>query len=119
MAAADKFFQQIFNEHLMNLHTAMPCEVLEYYPDELKADIQPLFKRIKGGEVKDYKPIPKVPVMKSLVKCADPKGLCPCGHEFELEPGQIVLVAFAERALDFVGNRRHDLRDAIITGVME
>jgi len=119
MAAADKLFEQIFNEHLMNLHTAMPCEVLAYYPGELKADIQPLFQRKKGGETKDYKPIPKVPVLRSLVMCADPRGLCQCGHYFELERGQKVLVVFAERALDYVGNRRHDLRDALVIGIIE
>jgi len=119
MGSADKVFKQIFNEHLMNLHTAMPCKVLKYYPAELKADIQPLFKRMKGGELKSYPPIPKVPVLKSLVMCADPKGRCECGHYFELEEGQIVLVNFAERALDFVGNRRHDLRDALVIGVIE
>jgi hypothetical protein len=123
MAFADKAFQQMFNEHLNNLHTAMPCEVVAYYPDELAADIQPLFKRKrrKDGKIveSDYPMIEKVPVVKSLVKCADPKGECPCGHYFELEPEQKVLAVFAERALDFVGNRRHDLRDALVIAIID
>ena len=118
MAYADKLLQQVFNEHLNNLHTCMPCEVVQYYPDELKADIQPLFQRIKGGQTMSYPMIEKVPVVKSLVMCADPKEECECGHYFELEPGQEVLVVFTERALDFVGSRRHDLRDALVIAVI-
>ena len=118
MGYADKLFEQMFDEHLYNLHTAMPCTIIEYYPDELKADIQPKFQRKKAGEVSDYPMIEKVPVVKSLVMCADPKGECECGHYFELEEGQEVLVVFTERALDYVGNRRHDLRDGLIVAVM-
>ncbi|MCL2617917.1 MAG: hypothetical protein FWD98_02565 [Defluviitaleaceae bacterium] len=119
MAYADKLLRQIFEEHLNNLHTSMPCEVVEYYPDELKADVQPLFKRRKGGQTMDYPMIEKVPVVKSLVMCADPQGECECGHYFELEPGQEVLVFFAERALDFAGDRRHDMRDALVVAVIK
>jgi len=118
MAAPDKFFEQIFNEHLNNLHTIMPCRVVTYYPNELKADLQPLFKRKKGNKTTVYPIINKAPVLKNIVMCADPKGKCECGHYMELEEGQTVLVAFAERALDMVGNRRHDLTDAIVIGVM-
>jgi len=96
----------------------MPCRVVKYYPDELKADIQPLFKRKIKDEIKDYPIIKKAPVVKSLVMCADPKGECTCGHYMELEEGQEVLAIFAQRALDHVGTRRHDLTDAIVTGVM-
>jgi len=102
MGAADKVFEQLFNEHLNNLHTSMPCEVIEYHPDDHEADIQPQFQRIKGGETKEYPMIEKVPALK---------------HVDPLSPGDIVLVVFAERALDFVGKRRHDLRDAVIIGV--
>ena len=118
MAYADKLFRQMFDEHLNNLHTCMPCKIVEYYPDELEADIQPLFRRRKGGQTSSYPMIEKVPVVKSLVMCADPKGECECGHHFELEPGQEVLVVFAERALDHVGDRRHDLRDALVIAVI-
>ena len=101
MASADKFIQQVFNEHLMNLHTAMPCEVVEYYIDVHKADIKPLFKRKFGGEIREYKTIKKAPCLR---------------HVAPLEEGDTVFVVFAERALDYVGNRRHDLTDAVIIG---
>lgn len=119
MAYAHKLFKQIINEHLYNLHTAMPCKIVKYDPINLEADVQPLFQRRKQGKVHEYPLIEKVPVVKSLVKCADPKGECSCGHYFELEKDQKVLVVFAERALDYVGDRKHDLRDALVIAVME
>ena len=127
MASADKLFEQIFNEHLNNLHTAMPCEVVEYYPDTLEADLKPLFRRKKGGEMKDYPMIKKAPVSKTVVIYPERFGNCTgcCGcevhipeHHEKLEPGEIVYVSFAERALDFVGTRRHDLTDAVVIGRM-
>jgi len=104
MANPDKFFGQIFNEHLNNLHTTMPCEVIYVHEDKPLTDIQPLFQRKTSGEPREYPLIEKVPKLK---------------HVEEINEGDIVFVAFAERALDFVGNRRHDLRDAVIIGVME
>ena len=103
MSSADKFFEQIFNEHLTNLNTSMPCEVVEYHSDEHKADIQPKFKRKKGNEINDYPIIKKAPILE---------------HVGELETGDEVFVVFAQRALDYVGNRRHDLTDAVIIGKM-
>lgn len=103
MASPDKLFQQLFNEYLNSLHTSMPCTVIKYYPDENKADIQPKFKRKKGGETKDYSIIKKAPVLK---------------HVGELQKGDTVYVSFAERALDYVGGRRHDMTDAVVIGVM-
>ena len=102
MGSADKLFEQIFNEHLNNLHTAMPCEVVVYYDDLEKADLQPLFKRKKGGATKGYPMISKAPLLEHVPK--------------PLEPGDTVFVVFAERALDHVGTRRHDLTDAVIIG---
>jgi len=118
MGFPEKLLDQIFNEHLNNLHTTMPCRVVQYYPSRREADLQPLFQRIIGGEIKDYPSIRKAPVMKSLVTCADPRGLCECGHYMELEAGQVVVAVFAQRALDHVGTRRHDLTDAIVIGVL-
>jgi len=126
MAAAEKMFQQVFNEHLNNLHTSMPCEVIKYYPDTLEADLQPKFKRKKGGGMKDYPMIKKAPVSKTVVIYPRREGSClGCGgkveipeHHEELLPGQIVFVSFAERALDHVGLRKHDLTDAVVIGVM-
>ena len=125
MAAADQLFEQIFNEHLNNLHTFMPCKIITYYPDELKADLQPIFKRIKGGQKQDYPMINKAPVSRTVVIYPERKGNCTgcCGctvvipeHHEKLEPDEIVLVCFAERALDQVGLRRHDLTDAVVIG---
>ena len=119
MASADVAIKQLFNEYLNNLHTCLPCEVVKYDKEKLEADLQPLFKRIKMGEQVDYPLLSSVPVVKSLVKCADPTGKCECGHYMELEAGQKVLAIIAERALDYVGNRRHDLRDALVIAVIE
>ena len=102
MGSADKLFEQIFNEYLNNLHTAMPCEVVKYYDDEEEADLQPLFKRVKGGRTKGYPMISKAPVLEHVAK--------------PLEPGDKVFVCFAERALDHAGTRRHDLTDAVVMG---
>ena len=85
----------------MNIHTAMPCEVVKYYTAEHKADIKPLFKRTIKGEIKEYPMIKKAPCLK---------------HVEPLAPGDTVFAVFAERALDYVGNRRHDLTDAVIIG---
>ena len=98
MAYADKLFQQMFNEHLNNLHTGMPAVVVEISP---KLKIQPLFQRKKRGKVHEYPIIEEPPVLE---------------HVGGLVEGDKVYVSFAERALDFVGNRRHDLRDAVIIG---
>ena len=109
MAYAEKMFSQVFNEYLLNLHTAMPCTVIVYYEDERKADLAPLFtrKRKKDGVVIEsaYPLIEKAPVLKHVVK------------DEPLKPGDEVFVVFAERALDFAGNRRHDLTDAVVVGV--
>jgi len=98
MANADKVFKQVFNEHLNNLHTGMPCTVIELTP---KLIIQPNFQRRKSGETNSYPPI------------TDPPKL---SHVPALKLGDTVFVIFAERALDHVGDRRHDLRDAVIIG---
>lgn len=103
MSAPDKLFAQLFNEYLNGLHTSMPCTVVKYYPDENKADIQPKFMSKKGGELLEYSLIKKAPVLK---------------HVGELQEGDTVYVSFAERALDYIGKRRHDLTDAVIVGVM-
>lgn len=102
MSAPDKLFKQLFNEHLNNLHTSMPCTVIKYYPDENAADVRPNFQRSIGGNVQEYPIIQKAPVLK---------------HIDELQEGDVVFVSFAERALDYVGHRRHDLSDAVIVGV--
>ena len=119
MAYADKLIEQVFNEYLTNLHTSMPCEVIAYYPNERKADLQPLFQRIKGGETKNYPMINKAPVSRHVVQCPNDDCICcycgePCHCKRDLRSGDIVFASFAERALDFVGNRRHDLTDAVV-----
>jgi len=103
MGYANEVFKNVLSEQLNNLHTAMPCEVEKYDEEKELSDLQPLFQRKKLGVTMGYPLIEKVPKLK---------------HVEPLEEGDIVLVVFAERALDFVGERRHDLRDAVIIGVM-
>ena len=101
MANADKLLQQVFNEHLNNLHTGMPGTVVELSP---KLKIQPGFKRIKRGEVSQYPIIEDPPVLQHVE------------YVESLKVGDEVYLSFAERALDHVGKRRHDLRDAVVIG---
>jgi len=124
MAYADKVFENIFNEHLNNLHTAMPCTVITYYPDTFEADLQPVFRRKKDGKTQSYPMINKAPVSRRVVLSPFRTGKClgclepveiPEHHE-PLEEGELVFVVFAERALDHVGTRRHDLTDAVVIG---
>lgn len=107
------------NNQLEDLHTCMPAKIESFDPVKMKATVTPLFKRVfKGQKPVNMPPIVEVPV----------SGLLAGG--FVIRPpyktGDLVLLIFAQRALDNVmaaGNeadpeisRMHALDDAIVVG---
>lgn len=123
MKEAIKFIDAVIEERLSDLHTCMPCKVVKYDESEGIADIVPLFKRkFKDKPPEPYPLITNVPVMKRKIKT----GAVEVDEPF-YEKDDIVLVIFAERALDYVlegkmadpkYKRKHDLTDAIIIGLL-
>lgn len=113
MSEAIKFLDGLIEERVANIHTCMPCRVERFYGDS--ADVQPIFKRkLKNGQEIAYPLLVNVPVLKRKTK----PGIEPVIDSPYYEKGDIVLVVFAERALDGAGNRKHDLSDGIIIGLL-
>jgi Phage protein Gp138 N-terminal domain len=110
------------NQKLLELHTAMPAKIINVYENE--ADIQPLFMTVDvNGDVERYPLVLSVPWIKHRFKVNGETQV----YEPVYEKGDLVLVVFAERALDhFVSDkpfdpefhRHHDLNDAIIVGLL-
>ena len=115
----------LIEERIANLHTCMPCKVLSYNESSGTADVVPLFMRkYIDNPPQKYTPITSVPVLKR--KYRDASGAISV-EEVIYEKGDIVVVIFAERAIDNVlsgniadpkFNRKHDLKDAIIIGLL-
>ncbi|MFB6475781.1 Gp138 family membrane-puncturing spike protein [Paenibacillus glucanolyticus] len=115
----------LIEEKLLNLHTGMPCKVISFDDSSMRAIVQPLFMTKEMGASPEALPlIQDVPVLKHRFKV---DGGQPQVYEPVYEAGDIVFVAFAQRALDdALGgqmvypdfNRRHDLNDAVILGVI-
>jgi hypothetical protein len=64
MSNSINFFKGLITESIMNLHTAMPCKVLNYDESSRRAKIQPLFMMKEIGEEPEaLKPIENVPVL--------------------------------------------------------
>lgn len=119
-----QFLNGFIDEKLLNLNTAMPCRVISYDESKRRASVQPLFMVKEVGRAPEaLPPIQDVPVLKQRFKlgAGEPQEYVPV-----YEPGDVVLVAFAQRAIDDVlggqmaypGTRRHDLTDAVILGVI-
>lgn len=122
----DAFLDGVIEEKLLNLHTTMPAKVLTYDEAAKRATVQPLYltKEIGAPAPVLLPVIENVPVVGWRVRNAD-------GTAAMIEPifqaGDIVYLAFCERALDEVLggraaypsiNRRHNLTDAVILGVL-
>lgn len=113
MSEAIKFFDGIIEERVSNIHTCMPCRVEKFNGDS--ADVQPIPRRkLKNGQEMAYSLLVNVPILKRKTKT----GTDPVIDSPYYEKGDIVLVVFAESALDGVGNRKHDLSDGIIIGLL-
>jgi hypothetical protein len=104
----------------------MPCKVERYNEDEGTADVVPLFMIVYADGWKEaYELVTNVPVVKR--KWKDDQGTINVETPF-YESGDIVLVVFAERALDNAmvsrspvdpgSSRKHSIDDAIIVGLL-
>lgn len=110
-----KFLDGIIEERVSEIHTCMPARVVKFDEATGKVDVQPLFNRkLKNGNTVPYPMLVGLPVLKRKTK----PGLEPITDIPFYEKGDIVLVAFAERALDGVGARKHDLSDGIVIGLL-
>jgi hypothetical protein len=122
---AEEFLKTFIRQHLLNLHTAMPARVVRYNETKYRAVIQPLFMTKEVGRAPRALPvIQNVPVLSQQfrVNGGEPQEYTPVYQE-----GDVVFVAFSERALDAVlaggsrvvlpdSTRHHSLNDAVILG---
>ncbi len=123
MSSLLKFMKALLEERIAEIHTCMPCRVLSFNEAKGTADVVPLFMRkYVDTPASEYSPIMAVPVLRRKYK--DDSGVIKLEQVF-YEKGDIVVVSFAERALDNVitgkiadpkYSRKHDLKDAIIIG---
>jgi len=139
MSRSSTFFNDLIQEHTLNLHTAMPCKVLSFNKQENKAKIQPLFMyKERNKEPVKRAPIEDVPVVFQRYKTVDTRAISEEPLEYSdeevirdfipvLYQGDVVLVVFSQRALDDVlqgdvafpsQKRHHSLNDAVIIGVI-
>lgn len=124
-AEALRFFDDLLSERLAHLHTCMPARVVRFDALAMTADVQPLFmRRFEGRPAEALPLLLGLPVLRRKV---DAGGLVQVDSPV-LEPGDIVVVLFAERALDRAmisdepadpeHGRRHALEDGIILGLL-
>lgn len=124
MSNASRFFENMRQQILLSINTAMPCKVLAYDKGTRTAKIQPLFKVKEVGHAPEaLAPVDGVPV---------------CFQRYEvdgvtktyfpvLEAGDTVLAVFGQRAIDDAVNgklsfpgfsRTLDIQDAMIVGIL-
>ncbi|MDF2657756.1 MAG: hypothetical protein K0Q94_547 [Paenibacillus sp.] len=128
MSEADKFLGGFIREKLLNLHTAMPCRVVSYDEGRRRATVQPLYMSKEYGKPPGPMAlVENVPVLSQRFRIngsSDTYDYTPV-----YQPGDVVFVAFSERALDAVlaapgqvvspdSDRHHNINDAVILGVM-
>lgn len=143
MSKSTIFFNNILSDAVLKINTAMPCSVISYDAAKKEAKIQPLFMvKYKGQEPQKLPVLEGVPVVSQRFNVNDGQSFNakmngssvslafdePVSFTPHLEKGDMVFVVFAQRALDKVMsgnvaypqiNRHHDLRDAVIVGVMK
>lgn len=140
MAEFDRFLNGVLEEKLLNLHTAAPCRVVSFDIGRKRASVQPLYMAKEIGKPPVTRPIiEEVPVLSHRYTEIEYYGSAEAGEpvqEREVEKvrtpiykaGDVVLVAFSERALEApilsgkvsypAHRRRHSLTDAVILGVI-
>lgn len=125
MPDAEEFLKTFIRQHLLTLHTAMPAKIVSYDETRHRASIQPLHMTKEVGRPARALPlVQNVPVLSQCLRVAggEPQEYVPV-----YEVGDIVFVAFSERALDAVlsgggqpvlpdSSRHHSLNDAVILG---
>src|SRR5690606_16546333 len=109
--------QRLINQALDDVHTALPARVERFDPVTLRGEVVPLVKRRvkRDGEPESLPPILGVPFW--MPKAG------PFVLRLPVKRGDVVLVVFSERALDYLlldgqpqdpkFKRRHALDDAI------
>jgi len=133
------FLKDLMKGYILNLHTSMPCKVLEFDANEMTAKIQPLYKyKERNQEPVTRSPVEGVPVLYQRFKTVDTRATSEDPLQYSdkevireftpvLEQGDVVMVVFSERALDEVmggsvaypsSGRRHNLNDAVIIGLI-
>jgi hypothetical protein len=118
------FLDGIIEERLSQLHTVMPCRVERFNESQGTADVVPLFMRkFKNMSAQVMPKQSGLPILKRKIKNGDIVTI----ESPYYERGDIVLVVFAERALDRVStgkiadpqfDRKHGLDDGIIIGYL-
>jgi hypothetical protein len=141
MAKDTKFLDAFARQIKLSIHTIAPAKVVRFKENERKADIQLLFMTVYADGTKEpYGMIEDVPVLYQRFKlnkgqsfAAKINGVTQMVQIEQdlvytpfLRAGDIVLVGFAERALDNLTNRpfdpefhrTHDVQDAVVLGVL-
>ena len=124
MPDAEEFLKTFIRQHLLALHTAMPARIVSYDETRRRATIQPLhMTKEVGRPPRELPVIQNVPVLTQRFRVnGEPQEYVPV-----YQPGDVVFVAFSERALDSVlagggrpvlpdSTRHHSLNDAVILG---
>lgn len=142
MAKDTKFLDAFARQIKLSIHTMAPAKVVKYDENKQRADIQLLFMTVyKDGTKEPYRLLEDVPVMFQRfklnkgqpfqIKINGVTQTAQIEQEYVYTPflhkGDIVLVGFAERALDNLTNkpfdpefhRTHSVQDAIVLGVLQ
>jgi len=141
MAKDTKFLDAFARQIKLSIHTIAPAKVVRFKENKRKADIQLLFMTVYADGTKEpYGMIEDVPVLYQRfklnrgeyfpAKINGETNMIQVEQDLVFTPflraGDIVLVGFAERALDNLTNkpfdpefhRTHDVQDAVILGVL-
>jgi hypothetical protein len=142
MAKDTKFLDAFARQIKLSIHTFAPAKVVRFHENECKADIQLLFMTVyKDGTKEPYGLLEDVPVLFQRFKLnkgqsftATINGVTQTVQVEQdlvytpfLRPGDIVMVGFAERALDNLTDRpfdpefhrTHSVQDAVVLGVLK
>ena len=95
MSEEQRFFRELIEGRIGQIHTMMPAKVESYNESKGTARVVPLFMR-KGER---RKPLQSVPVLKHKYKDSDDNIKT---EQLHLEKGDTVLVGFCERQIDDV-----------------
>lgn len=89
----DEIIKLMIENKLATIYTSLPARVLKFYPETMRADVQPLLKTIDiNGVAQDSSPTTNVPII--YPNAGDLYIRTP------LEPGDLVLVQYSTVALD-------------------
>lgn len=119
MGEPERFYNDLFDTKLENLHTTLICRVTGISGN--RVNVQPIGKR-KGqdGKIRDYPQLYNVPVMSTR------NGTSTMTPTYQA--GDVVVVVFSERAIDRViqssgtvdpgSYRRHNINDGVVIGLI-